>query len=143
MSTPTHPVFIPGLRYHDCKAAIAWLGEAFGFEPAMVVPGEGDDIAHAQLTWRGSMIMVGTYRKHGGPFDDLVTTVREAGGVGTQSVYVVVPDADAHHDRAAAAGAKILMELMSPEYGGRVYTCADLEDNVWSFGTYDPFAATE
>jgi uncharacterized glyoxalase superfamily protein PhnB len=29
---------------------------------------------------------------------------------------------------------------MDQDYGGRGYSCRDPEGNVWSFGSYDPFA---
>lgn len=48
-------------------------------------------------------------------------------------------DVDAHHDRAKAAGATILMEPAEQDYGGRLYTCRDPEGYIWSFGSYDPW----
>ena len=56
------------------------------------------------------------------------------------SVYVVVDDADAHFARAKAAGAQIVREPVTQDYGGRDYTCKDPEGHVWTFGTYDPMA---
>jgi uncharacterized glyoxalase superfamily protein PhnB len=49
-------------------------------------------------------------------------------------IYVVVEDPDAHCARARAAGAQILTE---PHDAGdlRGYTAADLDGNVWTFGT--------
>jgi uncharacterized glyoxalase superfamily protein PhnB len=55
-------------------------------------------------------------------------------------IHVVVKDVDAHYAQAVAAGAEILAEPSDPEYGGRFYSCRDLEGNVWSFGSYDPMA---
>jgi uncharacterized glyoxalase superfamily protein PhnB len=132
---------IPGMRYHDAPAAIEWLCRAFGFEKHLVVPGEEKgEIAHAQLCYGNGMIMLGTAGRHGGGFDEVMTTPRETGGRGTQSVYVVVENADAHHDRAVKAGAKIVLSLEDKPYGGRGYSCRDLEGHVWSFGDYDPLA---
>ena len=31
------------------------------------------------------------------------------------------------------------MPLEDKDYGGRGYSCRDLEGHVWSFGSYDPF----
>jgi len=31
------------------------------------------------------------------------------------------------------------MDIEDQDYGGRGYTCLDLEGNVWSFGSYDPW----
>ena len=61
-------------------------------------------------------------------------------GVGTQSPYVIVPDADAHHALAVAAGAKVVYPLKDEDYGGRGYSCLDPEGHLWNFGTYDPWA---
>jgi uncharacterized glyoxalase superfamily protein PhnB len=57
----------------------------------------------------------------------------------TQSSYVVVADPDAHYRTAKAAGAEIVMDIVDQDYGGRGYTCRDLEGHVWSFGSYDPW----
>ena len=60
---------------------------------------------------------------------------RGAGG----GIYVVVEEADAHSDRARAAGAEILRDVHDTEYGSRDYSARDPEGNVWHFGTYQPF----
>jgi len=142
MSRPkdTTATVIPSLRYQDAPKAIDWLCRAFGFEKHLVVPGEGDTIAHAQLTFGRGMIMLGSSGAHGGGFDELVKAPGEVGGIGTQSPYVIVDDADAHLARARAAGAEIVLDIEDKAYGGRGYTCRDLEGHVWSFGTYDPWA---
>lgn len=41
---------IPALRYHDVRAAIDFLCEAFGFERQAVYEGEEGRIDHAELT---------------------------------------------------------------------------------------------
>jgi uncharacterized glyoxalase superfamily protein PhnB len=48
----------------------------------------------------------------------------------------VVGDADPHHDRARAAGARITMERRDTDYGSRDYAAKDAEGNTWYFGTY-------
>ena len=142
MSRPkkTTATVIPGLRYHDAAAAIEWLCRAFGFEKHLVVPGEGGTIAHAQLRFGNGMIMLGSAGKHGGGYDELVKTPREV-GVATQGTYVIVEDPDAHYRDAVAAGAEVVLDIVDQDYGGRGYTCRDLEGNVWSFGDYDPWAS--
>lgn len=130
---------IPTLRYADATAAIAFLEKAFGFERHLVVPGEKErEVAHAQLRLGNAMIMVGSWRDDA--FGQLQKLPRDVGGVGTQSPYVIVEDADAHHDRAVAAGAEVVTPLESPDYGGRMYSCRDPEGHLWTFGTYDPWA---
>lgn len=62
--TGTHmtATIIPTLRYNDVTAAIDWLCSAFGFEKHLVVPTDGGQIAHAQLTYGNGMIMLGSAR---------------------------------------------------------------------------------
>jgi uncharacterized glyoxalase superfamily protein PhnB len=129
---------IPTLRYRDAAAAIEWLCRAFGFEKHLVVPGEGNTIAHAQLTFGNGMIMLGTARDD--EFGKLQKTPEQVVGVATQSPYIIVPDADAHHARAVALGAKVVYPLRDEDYGGRGYSCLDPEGHLWNFGTYDPWA---
>lgn len=138
MADRIRPTVIPALRYRDAAAAIDWLCDAFGFERHLVVPGEGNEIVHAQLTCPGGMIMLGTARDDA--FGKLQKTPAELGGVGTQSPYLIVPDADAHYARARAAGARIVYDIRDEDYGGRGYSCCDPEGHLWSFGTYDPWA---
>jgi uncharacterized glyoxalase superfamily protein PhnB len=129
---------IPAMRYRDAVTAIDWLCKAFGFAKHLVVPGENGGIAHAQLTFGNGMIMLGSARDD--EFGQWVKPPREIDGVGTQSAYVVVDDADAHYARAKAARAEIVMEVEDQDYGGRLYSCRDPEGHLWNFGTYDPWA---
>jgi hypothetical protein len=59
MTTPG-PSISPTLRYRDASGAIEFLQEAFGFEKAMVVPGENGTIAHAELRYGNGMVMLGS-----------------------------------------------------------------------------------
>ena len=128
---------IPGMRYRDAPAAIDWLCNAFGFEKHLVVPGENNTIAHAQLNFGGGMIMLGSIKDN--EFGKLMKQPDEIGGAETQSCYVVVSDCDAHYARAKAAGAQILIDIHDEEYGGRGYACRDLEGHMWYFGSYNPW----
>jgi uncharacterized glyoxalase superfamily protein PhnB len=119
------PTLYPGLSYRDARTAIAWLERAFGFEELLVVPGAEGVVAHAELQFGNGVLMLGSLR--GG----------EAGGR-QRAPYVYVADVDAHHDRARAAGAEIVMSPHDNEYGGRGYAARDLEGNEWSFGSYRP-----
>ena len=131
---------IPALRYRDAAAAVDWLCAAFGFEKHLVVPGEDGNVVHAQLTLgpKGSgMVMLGAGGE--GDYDRLMRHPDEAGGV-TQAPYIVVAEVDAHHDRAKAAGAEIVLAPEDQDHGGRLYSCRDPEGHVWNFGSYDPWA---
>jgi uncharacterized glyoxalase superfamily protein PhnB len=110
------PDIIPALRYRDAPAAIEWLAKAFGFEKRFIVPGPDGGIAHAELRLGNGLVMLGSVRD-----DDFHWAPPRKGEVVTQSVYVVVVDADAHHERAKSAGAEIVRELQDTDYGSREY----------------------
>ncbi len=127
--TSGRPNIIPALRYKDGAKAVEWLGKAFGFENHFVVPGEGGNVAHAQLSLGAGMIMLGSGKHEPpNPWDEV-----------PQGVYVRVDDVDAHYARAKAAGAEVVMELYDTPYGSREYSVRDPEGHLWSFGTYDPW----
>jgi uncharacterized glyoxalase superfamily protein PhnB len=136
MSEQTRPNIFPALRYADANAAIEWLKSAFGFEEKAVYRSEDGVVNHAELQLAGGLIMLGQFREDGWLGGGVPDALRS-----TQSLYVVVDDPDAHHDRAKAAGAEIVRELIDEDYGSREYSARDLEGNLWSFGTYDPYAA--
>jgi uncharacterized glyoxalase superfamily protein PhnB len=133
-----NPTIIPTMKYRDAATAVAWLCRAFGFEKHLVVPGECGTVVHAQLVLGNGMIMLSSALDT--PFDRLVKPPGAVGGIGTQSPYIVVGNADAHHAHAVAAGAEIVMPLQDEDYGGRGYSCRDPEGHVWNFGTYDPWS---
>ena len=123
-----------GGRYRDARAAIDWLGTAFGFKPLLIVPGEAEgSVAHAELRLGEAIVMVGSVSE-----GQLSEVLAPGGQPHPQSIYVVIDEPDAHHARAQAAGAKMLIDLHTADYGSRGYTALDLEGNVWSFGTYRP-----
>jgi uncharacterized glyoxalase superfamily protein PhnB len=126
------------MRYRDARRAIDWWCEAFGFERHAVHEGAEGEIAHAQLTLGGGMIMLGSAREDA--FGELQRPADPDEAV-TQSAYIVVPDADAVYDRARRAGARIVYDIKDEDYGGRGFSCRDPEGQVWNFGTYDPWKA--
>ncbi len=134
----TTATVIPTLQYNDAATAIKWLCNAFGFEERLVVPGEGGSIAHAQLVFGNGMIMLGSAGET--DFGKLQKPPSAPDGVVAQSPYIVVEDADEHYARAVAAGAEIVIDIRSEDYGGRGYSCRDPEGHLWNFGSYDPWA---
>ncbi|WP_163510371.1 VOC family protein [Fodinicola acaciae] len=116
----------PTLRYKDPQKAVEWLCEAFGFQAKGVYQDDDGAIVHAELAYGNGLVMFG--QDCG---DESLATP-----AGAASVYVVVADPDAHHDRAKAAGAVIVRGLTDQDYGSREYVAKDFEGNIWSFGTY-------
>lgn len=135
-STLPAPNLMPLMRYRDLAEAMGWLEGAFGFERQIAVSDSDGSVIYGQMTYRGSPIMLGAVRDT--DLDKLMRQPDEVGGVGTQSCYLVIDDADAHYARALDAGAEIVLELKSDGLGRRGYSCRDPEGHIWNFGTYNP-----
>jgi uncharacterized glyoxalase superfamily protein PhnB len=101
---------IPELPYPDVREAVGWLSRAFGFRERLQI-GEH----RAQLVYEGGAV------------------IAIQGDAPGSTVLVRVEDADAHHARAAAAGAKILSEPEDFPYGERQYNAEDPAGHRWTF----------
>ena len=125
---------VPTLRYDDASAAITLLTEGFGFTVRARHEGPTGRVVHAELVHGTGMVMLGSTPL---PGEDRLEM-----DLGAASTYVILPadaDVDAHAGRAVVAGAILVRPPTDEDYGGRGYTCRDLEGHWWSFGTYDPW----
>ncbi len=130
---------IPGMRYRDAVKMITWLEKAFGFQKHAVYMA-GDKVGHAQLQFGNGMIMLGSVDKES-KASSFLAQPDEIGNRETQSAYLVVSDCDPIYASAKAAGAEMILDLTTMDYGGRAFTCRDPEGHVWSIGEYDPWAS--
>ena len=115
------------LFYRDPRAALAWLEKAFGFEVTMLLETADGDVAHSQMTYGGSIVMIGSEwsADHQSP--------ASVNGRNTQAVHIQIDDdIDAHCQRAREAGADIIAELEDQFYGDRTYRCRDPEGHIWT-----------
>ena len=135
MTDELRPNIFPALRYRDADAALDFLERAFGADEKAVHRGEDGAVAHAELRLGAGIVMLGQYSEDGFLGGETPRPLSS-----TVSLYVVIPDPDGHHDTARAAGATVVRELQDTDYGSREYSVRDLEGNLWSFGTYDPYA---
>lgn len=131
MDTPT---FTVAAFYRDPKAALDWLGRAFGFEVTMAIDGPDDapDMGHYEMAVEGrGRIMIG------GEWADWTRSPASIGGVNTQNAHVdLTGDVDAHCERAREAGATIAAEPEDQFYGDRTYRAVDHEGHMWTFSTH-------
>jgi uncharacterized glyoxalase superfamily protein PhnB len=123
---PNLPSVYPILGYEDAPASIRFLTEAFGLTEHVVHQAADGKITHAELAWGNGLVMISS-ASPGSVFD-----LRPC------CLYLAVADPDAHHKRAVAAGAEIVMALTDQDYGSREYASRDPEGNVWCFGTFQP-----
>lgn len=120
-----------GLRsavfYQDPKAALGWLEKAFGFELVMLLEDAEGNVAHSQMEFGDSYVMVGQEwsADHKSP--------KSVGGKNTQTVHIQIDtDLDDHFARAKAAGAVIDAEPQMQFYGDKTYRCRDPEGHIWT-----------
>lgn len=132
-SSTGKPNIFPALKYSDGPAALKWLANAFGFREVVSYPAPDGTIAHAQMALGNGMIMLGSAGK---------PDAKNPWSTERQGIYVCVDDIDAHYARAKAAGAAIMRDLTSTDYGSREYSARDLDGHLWSFGTYKPWSDT-
>lgn len=109
-------VVLPELAYPDVAAAADWLCRAFGFAARLRIADH-----RVQLTVPG-----------GGA---LVVTQGEVSPetCASHAVMVRVEDVDAHHARAAAAGAQVSGPPLTHPYGERQYGVRDFAGHRWVF----------
>jgi uncharacterized glyoxalase superfamily protein PhnB len=124
------PSILPVLVYRDGRAAIDWCVRVFGLEELRRVEDDKGEILHAELRWEHGGVMLTSLAADG---DGALAAM-----LGSSWVWAVVADADAHHRRAAAAGARILIEPRSVAHGSRSYRALDLEGHRWTFSTHGP-----
>jgi uncharacterized glyoxalase superfamily protein PhnB len=109
----------PVLVYPDVRAAVAWLESAFGFRERVRI----GDAHRAQLSVGddGAVVVADVRREHVAP----------AVGAVTHVIKVRVPDVDAAYAQARDAGARVVMEPKSWEYGERSCELEDLAGHRW------------
>lgn len=132
------PRISSSLYYPDAQAAIDWLCKAFGFEVRLKVEDADGRVQHSELVYGDGLIMVGEDREDKREKFPYMRSPAHVGGANTQNLLVYVDDVEAHCTRARAAGAKIVNELETHDYGeeywaDRIYGCSDPGGHHWWF----------
>jgi uncharacterized glyoxalase superfamily protein PhnB len=126
------PIFYPGLRYRDADAAMSWLEDVLGCKRREDHRDENGYVVHAELDFRGAVVMLSSAGVGREPFRSL-----PAGGA---LVYCAVDEVDSLYECVREAGAEIALTITDTDYGSRDFTVRDPEGNLWAFGTYRPRA---
>ena len=109
----------PVLIYPDVPAAVAWLERVFGFQERVRI-GEGHR-AQLRVGVDGALVVA----------DVRGEQVSPSGGVVTHLVKVRVPEVDEAFAHARDAGAQVLQEPVTHEYGERTCLLEDLAGHRW------------
>ncbi len=122
------PAIYPRLAYRDEMAALEFLIRAFGLTERREARMEHPDGMLAWLELGDGLVMIGRAgEEHHGLHSPL-----DAGRC-TAMINAYVEDIDAHHRRAQASGAEIVMEPEDMFWGDRRYEALDLEGHRWHF----------
>ena len=132
---PGWPRISSSVSYENPAKAIDWLCNAFGFEVRIKVEGDDGSIVHSELVFGEGVIMLGEAKKESRPYRQ---SPRAIGGANTQNMMVYVDDVETHCKRAREAGAKIISEPTTTDYGeeywsDRGYEAEDLDGHHWWF----------
>jgi uncharacterized glyoxalase superfamily protein PhnB len=122
------PSIYPRLAYRDEVAALDFLVRAFGLVERREARMEHPDGMLAWLELGNGLVMIG---RSGADRHGLASPADT--GMTTAMVNAYVPDVDAHHRQAAAAGARIVAEPEDMLWGDRRYEALDLEGHRWHF----------
>ncbi len=135
---PGWPRIASAAYYQDAATAIDWLCRAFGFQVRLKIDGEDGTVHHSELTYDGGLIMVGSAGRTDRDDRQFCASPRALDGANTQSMMMYVDDVEAHCRQARAAGAQIVVEPKTVDYGAdywcdRGYEAIDPEGHHWWF----------
>ena len=131
------PRFASVVVYQDAHAAIDWLCRAFGFQIRIKVVAEDGSVEHSELEYGEGLIMVAQEDPQADKaWKRALRSPRSVDGAMTQSLMFFVDDADQHCADARNAGAQIVVEPMTQDYGedywtDRSYAAIDPEGHLW------------
>lgn len=125
---------VPHLVVNDAAAAIDFYGRAFGAQEVMRIPAEdGKRLMHAALLINGAPLYLRDdfpeYCQPDGPGQEIPPT---RSGSTSLTLHLDVPDCDSAVDKAAAAGATVIMPPWDAFWGDRYAKLADPFGHVWS-----------
>lgn len=122
---PGYPVVCPYLLYEDAAAAVEYLQRAFGFEQRLAQQGAAGRTHYELVIGGDGLVMLGQ-------MGEAFRGPKSLGSFPPSMVHVYVPDVEALHDRARAAGADVT-DLEDSPVGDRRFTATDPEGQLWVF----------
>jgi PhnB protein len=120
----------PALAVNNASEAIEFYKRAFGAQERMRMDGPGGVVAHAELQFGDSVLMLSD------PFPQASTKPpKEVGGT-TVTLFMYVEDVDAVVQQAVDAGATVTMPVDNMFWGDRFGTVTDPYGHSWSLATH-------
>jgi PhnB protein len=123
-----NPVLTPYIMVRDAARAIDWYTQNLGAEEAMRMPMPDGKIAHAEIRFGASVVMLADE----GPGYNAPPTI---GGTPVM-LMLYVKDVDQVYHRALRNGATQVKAIADQFYGDRTATVRDPFGHVWSLATH-------
>jgi PhnB protein len=118
------------LTVTDVKAAAAFYQKAFGFTKRGIMNGPDGKAVHAELTLRGTTLMLGPEMPQMG------ARAAKTIGASPTSLYLLTENADKTVAKAVKLGATSKGGVMDMFWGDRCGTVVDPEGYVWMVATH-------
>jgi PhnB protein len=120
----------PYLVVKGAAKAIDFYKEAFGAAELFRMDGPGGCIAHAEIKFGNSPLMLADEHP------DMGFRGPQSPGATPVSMLLYVPDVDAQFAKALACGATVMKPLQNQFYGDRSGTLIDPFGHVWTLATH-------
>src|SRR5437762_11478055 len=118
------------LTVTDVKAAAAFYQKAFGFAKRGIMNGPDGKPVHAELTLRGTTLMLGP------EIPQMASRSAKTIGASPASLYLLTEDADKMVAKAVKLGATAKGPVMDMFWGDRCGTVVDPEGYQWMVATH-------
>src|ERR1700746_1599375 len=118
------------LTVTDVKAAADFYQKAFGFTKRGIMNGPGGTAVHAELTLRGTTLMLGPEMPQMG------SRSAKAVGASPTSLYLLTENVDKTVAKAVKLGAALKGPVMDMFWGDRCGAVVDPEGYVWMVATH-------
>ena len=125
-----HRSLAPYLCVRGASRAMDFYARAFGARELFHMAGPDRRISHAEMQIGDSVLMLADENPDEGAMSP------EAYGGTPASVFLYLPDVDAVFERAAAAGAKVLMPPTDMFWGDRFGKLTDPFGHEWGIATH-------
>jgi len=125
------------LTVSDVKAAVAFYQKAFGFAKRGVMNGPDGKPIHAELTLRGTTLMLGPENPARG------TRSAKTVGASPASLYLYVENVDKTVAKAVGLGATVQGQVMDMFWGDRCGMVVDPDGYGWMVSTHKAEPTTQ
>jgi uncharacterized glyoxalase superfamily protein PhnB len=118
------------LTVSDVPAAVSFYQKAFGFSKRAIMKGPDGKPIHAELTLRGTTLMLGPENP------DMERRTAKSIGASPASLFIYVENVDKVVEKATKLGATSKGPVMDMFWGDRCGTIVDPDGYSWMVGTH-------